>query len=481
MDAFANLINSLPQKVVDTVKSNVLNILFSKGELLVHLLEHEDDGKHFQLHDLLIRTDEKPQIAIDDGRDRSLNLVFLGHEFRESFLRLLEKRIISIKILTMSHILKDLEYLVEFTQYVVLEDPHSCTFETKSLKYHKYIDEITITADSMNEVDIFDKFPNQNKTINIEIDPKISYEEILRIFENSKSSSYKVKFQIETQIISMYGRFNDRELSVHKRVKEYLKKQRGFNYTFRAKLSINVDEKFVNFDLLNKYIDPKEITDLGIMSFSGGNHKIPDVRRFTNVEKLDYLVSNDDFDLSKFKKLTSLCINELEDFETINNSMPKSLKEIIIRNEGDINKVPIKIPSTVETLIIESNTERNFTFRSIDLTESQVYNIMLFKSFEDDSEDHDPHGIFGHFLGFLQPPEKIKKLDHLPETVKYFTINAGLSMLPKPFEIEPTLLVNFFGVYTNIYVETEIGSLRPDLHSAKLSTGRCTNHTSGCC
>ncbi|TID14142.1 hypothetical protein CANINC_004788 [Pichia inconspicua] len=378
----------------------------------------------------------------------------------------------------MSHILKDLEFLVELSDYVVFDNSHDWHFESELLKYLEYIDEIRLNAKVMNKFDIFDKFPNQNKLIIIQIDGDASFEGIKRILETSKKSIDKVKFEFETLIISMFGQFNDQALSLHKRVKDYLRKQKGFNYTSKATFIINVDGMPIDFSLLDKYIDLKEITDLTLNSFSGGNYEVPDIRRFTNVESIDFFVSNNDLDLSEFKRLKSLGINEIEDFTKLNNSMPKSLKDITFRNQGDINKVPIKIPSTVETLFIDNNLERDFTFRSIDLTESQLYNIMLSKSTVTVTEtgNGDSDKVVEHLCGPLSPFQKIKGLDYLPKTVKFFTVDASKSESTESYEIEPTLLVNFLGVYTNIAVETEIGSLRPDLHSAKLITGRCTNH-----
>ncbi|TID14143.1 hypothetical protein CANINC_004789 [Pichia inconspicua] len=482
MDVFTNLISSLPPKLADTVKNNVLISLFSKGELLLHLMEHEEDGKHFQLHDLLLRTGEIPELTIDDGRDRSYSLIHLNQGHRNPLLRLLKKRIISIKVLTMSHIFENFEYLVELSEYVVFDNPHGCNFEnmSKCVEYHKYIDEVKINARMWHEFDYFNKYPNQKKVIHIEMEKKFTYEEIIRIFEKSKKANNEFKFLIETFIVYSYGAFDFRELSILNRVKQYLKQQKGFNYSLQTKLIIYLGKEPFSFDLLNGHIDTKEITDLGINPISAkGTYKTPDARRFKNVERIDYFLDNNDFDFSEFKKLRYISTHELEDFTKINKTLPKSLKELVLRIRGDINKVPIKIPPSVETLIIESNTEKDFTMRCFDLTKSQVNDIVLFKSFEGKFQNQDSNALFGQLFGFLQPTERIKRFDYLPKSVKYFTIDTGIAKTTKSYEIEPTLLVNFFGVYTNIVVESEIGLLRPDLHNYRLSTGRCTNNISG--
>ncbi|TID14144.1 hypothetical protein CANINC_004790 [Pichia inconspicua] len=472
MNDFEFLINSLPGKLVDTIKSNVLNILFTKSELLVNLMEHEEDSKHYQIHDLLICTQEYQGFSLDDGMESSLSMINLYKSSREALLRLLKKGIVSIKMLTMTHILENLEFLVKYSEYVVFDDPYNSNFEnmSNSIEYHKYIDEVKINSGMMYDIDFFETFPNHKKLISIEIGQLNLYESIIEMFERSKNEKNEFKFKIYSYLTILKGRLNETDAITFKRVKEYLKKNRGIDYVIKTKLTIYVGNEAINLNLLDKYIEPKEVERLEIKLSNGDIKMIPDIRKFINIQELNIPYLRKDLDLSKFKKLNILSIDEIKDFSRINNSMPKNLKNLTIRLHDEINKIPIIIPSSVETLTIESDKDL-ISLGCIDLTKSQVFNIMLFSNFELMFE-HDDFEMMGQIYGLVKQPDRIKKFDYLPESVKYFTIDAGLADT-STYEIESSLFVSFYGKYTNFNIFSPLCSLKPQLYNGLLFTGRC--------
>lgn len=85
MNLIEELAYGLSYDQFSAVKEEVLNILFSKSELLLHLFEHPGDAKHVKIHELVISTSEYYGFSLTNGRDPFLSMVYLN-ETKKIFL-----------------------------------------------------------------------------------------------------------------------------------------------------------------------------------------------------------------------------------------------------------------------------------------------------------------------------------------------------------------------------------------------------------
>lgn len=483
MEKATKLVASLPPDLHEYFLNKIIQILFSKAELIRFLLLNSNYCKFISIHDLILTITNK-YLKFDDDiiSNDIINLGDIIFEDLNSFENLFKNHILSIKKLILKSNIDELNFLLKYSKEIQCDSLNSFSILLNNkLDINKLkIINLSFYKNQFNQFQNFIKnlinllnFENLNIQYNINfiIYDHYDFKEMINIIHYLKTkfnNKFKFKFNI-LFILTIPISENELNYPISKLIKHFsyclniLKNYKIYKNNIKVILKLNLTNsnllfnnnfleisEFIGFNLINKLI----IESLNDNYYNFNFFKINKFQNLKLIEiKADQQCNFQNFgNLSNLKYLKKIIFyNNNIDFNWLSNCLPNNIETIkLFQSSNDIktkkknlnyNSI-FKIPKNLKNLIIESDDSNTI----IDFEKFKFNNDINLKKII----------IINYFI--KKSIIKIINLKSLPKSLKEFRFHDSNDFTCSLNENCFLFDVNFdnssiFGVYSNIDVE----------------------------